>query len=315
MSKKSILKVLWFAVLVFSTMSVEAQSAKPAKNSTARNISVKSEANATIWIDGVRYGKTGDDGKLNISTVSPGKHTIRVRADGFKEVVKPLLATQKGEIEIPLTTTTDEAELAFQQAEVLAASDRQKAAEAYLKAIRLRPAFVEAFIGLARVYSESGQREKAEKAIRDLRKIRPGHAEASAIEGRILKEGGEEPKAISAFKRAIAEGKGFQPEAYTGLGLLFKEKAETFAGAGDYEQESVNYSEAAKYLNTAAKQLGSAPDAIVVYQLLGLVYEQQKKLKEAIAVYEAFLRIFPDNPESTAVQSFIVQLKKQMKQP
>lgn len=276
---------------------------------------MNTEANATIWIDGVRYGKTKNDGKLIVSAVSPGRHAIRVRADGFQEALKPLLATQKGEVEIPLNRTSDAAELAFQQAEVLAASDREKASEAYRKAIGLRPGYADAFIGLARVYSESGEREKAEKALRDLRKIRPGHPEASAIEGRILKEGGEDPKAIAAFKRAITEGKGFQPEAYTGLGLLYKEKAESFAGAGDFEQENVNYAEAAKYLRIAAKQLGSAPDAIVVYQLLGLIYEQQKKPHEAIAVYEAFLRIFPDNPESTAVQSFIVQLKKQMNAP
>ncbi len=311
----SISNAILFAFVVFS-FSAEAQPVKSANSrGGARSVSVKTEAKATIWIDGVKYGKTGDDGRLNVSTVSPGKHAIRVRADGFKETVKSLLATQKGEIEIPLTRTSDESEIALQQAEVLSVSDREKAAEAYSKAIRLRPGYVEAFIGLARVYSESGQREKAEKAIRDLRKIRPGYPEASAIEGRILKEGGDDPKAIAAFKRAIAEGKGFQPEAYTGLGLLYKEKAETFAGAGDYEQESANYAEAAKYLRVAAKQLGSSPDAIVVYQLLGLVYEQQKKPREAIAVYEEFLRVFPDIPESEAVQSFIIQLKKQMNEP
>jgi outer membrane protein assembly factor BamD (BamD/ComL family) len=37
-----------------------------------------------------------------------------------------------------------------------------------------------------------------------------------------------------------------------------------------------------------------------------------KKYTEAIAVYEEFLRVFPDSNEASAVQSFIVQLKKQM---
>jgi cytochrome c-type biogenesis protein CcmH/NrfG len=60
------------------------------------------------------------------------------------------------------------------------------------------------------------------------------------------------------------------------------------------------------------KQLGTGLDAPAIYQLLGLVYEKQKKFKEAIALYENFLRLFPDNVEATAVQSFIVQLKKQM---
>ena len=104
---------------------------------------------------------------------------------------------------------------------------------------------------------------------------------------------GDEDKAIAAFKRAISEGRGFQPEAYTGLGILYKDRAESFAGSADYDQETASYQEAAKYLAVAAKQLGSAPDAMVVYQLLGLIYERQKKFKEAIAVYEHFLGLFP----------------------
>ena len=66
--------------------------------------------------------------------------------------------------------------------------------------------------------------------------------------------------------------------------------------------------------SVAAKQLGTSPDAMVVYQLLGLVYERQKKFHEAIALYEEFLRLFPDSSEATAVQSFIVQIRKQMAQ-
>ncbi|MBV9217213.1 MAG: hypothetical protein JO053_13675, partial [Acidobacteria bacterium] len=58
------------------------------------------------------------------------------------------------------------------------------------------------------------------------------------------------------------------------------------------------------------KQLSGAPDAIVIYQLLGLVYERQKKVSQAIGLYEEFLRTFPDAPEADAVRSFIVQLKK-----
>lgn len=292
--------------IFFAGVSVAAQT---------RAISVITEPNAVVWIDGVKYGKTDESGKLGISAVSPGAHTIRVRAGGFKEISRPLPAAQKGEVKIALAKTTDEAELAFQEAEVLASSDREKAMAAYNKAIQLRPRFAEAFTGLARVLSESGQREKAAKAIRDARKVKPGFAEASVIEGRIFKEDGDETKAISAFKKAITEGKGFQPEAYTGLGLIYKERAEGFASAADYAQEASNYAESAKYFKIAVKQLSSAPDAPVIYQLLGLVYEQQKQYKEAIAVYEEFLRLFPESPEASAVSSFIVQLRKQMNGP
>ncbi len=299
----------------FVSSSLQAQARKTALKPQSRSVTVITEVGATVWMNGVKYGKTDDTGKITISSVSPGKHTIRVRADGFKEALKPLLPTQKGNVEIPLTETSDEAELAFQLAEVQATLDREKAIAAYEKAIKLRPKYADAYIGLARIYAETGDFVKADNAIRNARKASPGISEASAIEGRVFVSSGDEAKAIAAFKRAISEGKGFQPEAYTGLGLLYKEKAEGFGLNGDLEQESANYNQAIKNLSAAVKQLSSSPDGAVVYQLLGLIYEQQKKYKEAIALYEEFLILFPESAESTAVRSFIVQIKKQMNEP
>ena len=275
-----------------------------------RVITVSTQPETTVWIDGVRYGKTDKSGTLKITSVAAGAHTLRVRADGFKERSQPITAVQKGEISVTLVKTTDEAELAYQEAERLASGDRDKSADAYKRAIKLRPAYPEAFLGFARVLSETGDFDEAQSAITSARKLRPGYAEASAVSGRIYKDNGDEAKAIAAFQRAMAEGKGFQPEAYTGLGLLYKEKAEGFGGSGDFEKEAVNYAESAKYLKSALKQLSGAPDAMVIYQLLGLIYERQKKYAEAITTYEEFLRVFPNSVEATAVRSFIVQLKK-----
>lgn len=295
--------------------SVYAQPKKPVTVTQLRTITIITQPDAIIWLDGIRFGKTGKDGKLAIKTVSPGTHTFRVRADSFKEKSQPLTPMQKGEIKADLVKTTDEAELAYQEAERLTSVDREKSAAAYRKAIKARPNYPEAYLGLARVLSDSGDFEGAEKAILSARKLRPGYAEASAVEGRIQKENGEEEKAIAAFKRAITEGKGFQPEAYAGLGLLYKEKAEAAGGSGDFDGENANYTEAAKNLKIALKQLSGAPDSIVIYQLLGLIYERQKKYADAIALYEEFLRIFPDSVEATAVRSFIVQLRKDKTSP
>jgi tetratricopeptide (TPR) repeat protein len=277
-----------------------------------RSITVVTEPNTTIWVDGVRYGVTDEKGRLAIAGVTSGAHSLRVRSTGFAEIVKSLPPTARGDVEIKLTKTTDEAELAFQSAESLTTVDRQKAIAEYERAIKLRPKYPEAYVGMARMYSETGDPDKADKAIRAAKRLKPGYAEASAVEGRLLKDSDEEDKAIVVFKRAIAEGKGFQPEAYTGLGMLYKDRAENAGGSGEYDKETANYNEAAKNFSIAAKQLGGAPDAIVVYQLVGLIYERQKKFKEAIALYEKFLEIFPNAAESDAVRSFIVQIKKQM---
>ncbi len=313
LSKSSISIVVAVFLSVILTQIGLSQAKKPVTATAQfRAITVITEPAASIWVDGVLFGKAAADGRLEIKSISSGAHSIRVRADGFKERSQPLTAAQKGEIKIALVATTDEAELAFQEAVRLGSSDREKAIAAYKRAIKLRPNYPEAYLALARTQSDTGELEDAQRSISSARKLRPGYAEATAVEGRILKESGEEQKAIAAFKRSITEGKGFQPEALTGLGLLYKERAEGSGGAGGFEEEQVNYTESAKYLKSALKQLSGAPDALVVYQLLGLIYERQEKLAEAIDTYEEFLRLFPDTAESSAVRSFIVQLRKQL---
>lgn len=297
-------------LVLILVLSISALSQAP-----LRAITVVTEPNATVWIDGVRYGATDENGKLSISSILPGVRSLRVRASGFAPVTRSLPATTRGEVLVKLTKTTDEAELALQSAESLTTVDRERAIAEFNRALKLRPNFVEAYIGLARAYSERGDIENAFKSIQNAKRLKRGHPEVSVIEARILKDSGEEEKAITVFKRAIAEGRGFQPEAYTGLGLLFKDRAEAAGASADFDAESAHYAESTRHLATAVKQLGSAPDAIVVYQLLGLIYERQKKYKEAIALYEDFLRIFPDSSEASAVESFIVQIKKQMTDP
>ncbi len=302
-----------FTILVFCLItSIQAFSQARGGPTQYRTISVSTQPNATVWLDGVRYGSTGENGIIEIATVPPGAHTLKVRAAGYKEVSQPLTAAQRGEVRVNLVKTTDEAELAFQEGERLASVDRDRSADAFRQAIKLRPKYPDAYLSLARILSDAGELDDAKKVLVAVRRLQPGLAEASAIEGRIHKDNGDEEKAVATFMRAITEGKGFQPEAYTGLGLLFAGKAEAAGGSGNFDLEAQHYAESAKNLKTALKQLAGSPDSMVIYQLLGLNYERQKMNAEAIALYEEFLSLFPNSVEATAVRSYIVQLKKDM---
>ena len=306
-------KTLPLEFLSFGLICFFAVFSAAAQTSGFRTIIVSTEPQATVWIDDVKFGKTDENGKLEVKTVSAGTHKIRVRADGFKETAQNLTPAQKGDVKIALAKTTDEAELAFQEAERTLTLDREKAAALYRKAIKARPKYPEAYLALARVLSDSQNLEEALAAVKQARRQRLNYAEASAVEGRIYKELGDNEKAVASFKRAITEGKGFQPEALTGLGLLYKEQAESI-GSDIAEQDAV-YTEAVGYLQKGIKQLSGAPDAEVLYQLTGLIYEKMKRYDEAIKIYEEFLRIFPDSNETSAVRSFIVQIKKQQGKP
>ena len=273
-----------------------------AKPSTVaiKSITVKSAPQAVVWFDEVRRGVTDDSGQFEITKVSPGRHTVRVRAAGFAERTVSLLPAQRGIVAAPLTRTADEAELAFQRAEDArerATSDeaRGASAELYRRALRLRPRFPAAHVGLARVLFDSNDYEAALVEVDEARKDRPAHAEASAVEGRILRATSQNDEAVAAYKRAIREARGFQPEAYTGLGIVYEERGE--------------YEEAAKAFLKAVAQLSDTEP--VLYELLGRTYERLEKYKEAVAAYEKYLQLAPNGKLAPAIESVIEQLRKQ----
>jgi len=262
-------------------------------------LTITSEPNAIIWIDEIRRGTTDASGKLSIAKVSPGRHSVRVRADGFKETTTALLPGRRS-LAVKLVPTTDQAELLFQQAETArekARDDaaREKAAELYREAIKSRPAFPAAHVGLARVLLDLNQFKEAHVAIDAARKTRPSYAEASAVEGRIYREEAFPDDAIRSFRRAIREAGGVQPEAYVGIAKVFEDK-------GQFAEATVEYRKALTQLSD------SEP---VIYQMLGAAYERVEKPKEAVAAYEKYLQLAPNGSYAAAVRSILDQLKRE----
>jgi len=267
---------------------------------TARTLIVVAEPNALVWLDEIRRGTTDQTGKLALSKISSGPHSLRVRAAGFKEMTVPLLAAQRGEIKVRLLHTTDEAELTFQQAEAAretARNDeaRQKAADLYRQALKLRAAFPAAHVGLARVLLDLNDTNGALAEIETARRYRANYPEASAVEGRIYRETGQTDEAIGAFNRAIRESHGFQPEAHVGIGRVYEEKGQ--------------YDLAAREFQIAINQLSDTEP--VIYEMLGAAYEKAGNKREAIAAYENYLRLAPNGSLAPAVRSILEQLKTQ----
>ena len=297
-----LLLVALFVLVSLSAPDVHGQRRKGrASNSApAKSLTVRTEAGAVVWLDEVRRGVTDASGKLTLSNVSSGRHTLRVRASGFKEATTQLPATRRGEIAIKLARTTDEAELTFQQAESAREKARDEearkaAAALYNRALELRPRFPAARVGLARVLLDLNDYKNALAQIDEARALRPVYPEASAVEGRILRENADADGAIQAFERAIREARGFQPEAHTGLALVFEDKGRN--------EEAV-----AEFRKAIAQLSDTEP---LLYQLLGALYEKMENYKEAVAAYEKFLELAPDSNLAPAVRSVLDQLRRQ----
>jgi tetratricopeptide (TPR) repeat protein len=275
-------------------------TAATATSAAVKSVVVQTEPEAIIWLDEVRRGVTDASGKLEIKDIKAGRHTLRLRASGFKEKTLALLASQRGQLKVPLVRTTDQAELLFQQAETArekAKDDesRKAAAELYRSALKIRPAYAAAHVGLARVLLDSNDYNSALEEIAQARRARPIYPEASAVEGRIQRIAAFINEAIAAFRRSIREARGFQPEAHTGLALVFEEKG--------MNEESV-----AEFRAAIAQLSDTEP---VLYQLLGAVYEKMEKYKEAVEAYENYLRLAPEGSLAPAVRSIIDQLRRQ----
>jgi len=259
---------------------------------------ITTEPNAIIWIDEIRRGTTDASGKLSLTKVSAGRHTVRVRASGFKETAVPLLPGRRA-LAVKLITTTDQAELLFQQAETVREkardeATRQQAADLYRQAIKLRPAFPAARVGLARILLDLNEFKEAHVEIDAARRARPSYPEASAVEGRIYREEAFDREAISSFRRAIREAGGVQPEAYVGLAKVYEDK-------GQFEQA------VAEFRRAIAQLSDSEP---VIYQMLGAAYEKIEKPKEAVVAYEKYLELAPNGSYAAAIRSILEQLKR-----
>ena len=286
------------SALLATVLIVFSPSTQTAQTTTAALV-VTTEPDAIVWVDEIRRGKTDATGKLTLSKLSAGRHTVRVRAAGFKESSTPLLPGRRT-LAVKLVPTTDEAELTFQKAEAAreAARDdssREKTAELYREAIKLRPAYPAAQVGLARLLMDLNQFQKAHAAIDAARRSRPSYPEASAVEGRIYHEGAFTEEAIRSFRRSIREASGFQPEAHVGLARVLEEK-------GQFTEAVVEYRKAINQLSD------SEP---VIYQMLGAAYEKLEKPKEAVIAYEKYLELAPNGSYAGALRSILDQLKRE----
>jgi tetratricopeptide (TPR) repeat protein len=262
-------------------------------------LTITTEPNAIVWIDEIRRGTTDASGRLSIEKVSAGRHSVRVRANGFKETVTPLLPGRRA-LDVRLVRTTDQAELLFQEAETAREKARddaamEKAADLYRQAIKARPAYPAAQVGLARVLMDLNQFKEAHAAIDAARRTRPSYAEASAVEGRLYREEAFGDDAIRSFRRAIREGGGVQPEAYVGIARVYEDK-------GQFAEAIVEFKKALAQLSD------SEP---IIYQMIGAAYEKMEKPKEAVIAYEKYLQLAPNGSYAAAIRSILEQLKRE----
>jgi tetratricopeptide (TPR) repeat protein len=288
-------------LLLASTQARGAKRPAAATKTTAKTkspagvVNISTQPGANVWVDEVRRGAADAEGKLQLK-LTPGRHALRVRAKGFAERTLALLPTQRGTVSVVLTATTDGAELAFQQAEEAREKGNNAAAvESYRQALKLRPRFASARLGLARSLEAQGSTDEALEELKAARRDRPVYPESWAVEGRIMRSLADYDASLAAYARALREARGFQPEAHTGAGLVYEEQGRHEEAVGSFRK--------------AIAQLSDTEP--VIYELLARNLEKLERWKEAVAAYEKYLALAPQGAHASAINSIIDQLRQQ----
>ena len=280
----------------------EGQPARaPSENPRAQaRLVISTLPEAVVFLNGVRRGTTDAHGILAL-TVEPGTYTLRVSKLGRQEVerrvhLQPGVARR---LVLSLPPLRDRAERHRQQGDAWREQKLfARAVVEYRRAIALRGGrFPRARLGLARALLALEEHEDALRHVRRaLAESRAPLPEAHTLLGNILRAQGLYEEAIREYRAALRHAGGFSPEAHAGLALALEEVGETDA--------------AITHMRTAIAQ--NADTEPILYYLLGNLLLTADRLPEAIAAYEAYLRLAPQSETAPAVRSLVEQLRREL---
>ncbi len=156
----------------------------------------------------------------------------------------------------------------------------QKALSYYLKAVRLKPTFVEAWTALGEAYMGVGKPEEAEEAFKTALSLSPNLAQLHNTLGVIYQRRGDLRGAHAAYERAIS-GNYRHPGVFCNLGAV-------------YAQEGRN-AEARKAFETA---LRLKPDLAIAHYHIANLLRSEGDAALAIQHYQAFLKYWDSDPST-----------------
>ena len=149
--------------------------------------------------------------------------------------------------------------------------DYKNAEDSLLKAIEIKPDFIDAYIDLGNVYAQKGDLDKAAKHYTEASVKKPGHLPPYMLLGLIYEKQGKTDEAIKNYKKALEINPKFAPAA-NNLAWL-------------YAENNGNLDVALSLAETAK---GEIPDNAGISDTLGWIYyKKQTYLKAVTHIKEA----------------------------
>ncbi len=185
----------------------------------------------------------------------------------------------------------------------LNAQEWDKALPLFQKALTLRPDCFPCQLGVGESYRGKGDYENAEASMKKAMEMKPDAPEPY----RVLRDIYNNQKKFDEAANMAAEATKRTPAGGTGG---------TGASAADLYNQAVTYWNANKYAEakTALTQaLEADPNHAEAHFLLGTANLNAGELKEALAHFEAYMKVAPTGPKAKEAEMFVTQLKTMVK--
>ncbi len=156
----------------------------------------------------------------------------------------------------------------------------EKALEATIKSIKIKPDSPTALINLGGIYKDLGNLDQALASTLKSLELKPDNHTAQMNMGSIYKDLGDLDQALTSTLKSL-ELKPDNPDAYMNLGSIYKD-------LGDLDQA----------LTSTLKSLELKPDNPDAYMNLGSIYKDLGDLDQALTSTLKSLELKPDNPDA-----------------
>jgi Tfp pilus assembly protein PilF len=158
-------------------------------------------------------------------------------------------------------------------------NDVDNATKFFLTSVTLDPNYYLAWNGLGLAHSMKGRLDEAAKAYEKCLQAYPQFSEAHNNLGTVYQEQGHLDKAEREFQKALSD------LAYTNRELPYFNLARLYVLQGRLDEA----------LDSVQKSLQIKPRLAMALNLRGLIYEKKSILAEAVASYEAAVKVVPDD--------------------
>ena len=256
--------------------------------------------------------RTDRSGKFRFDNIGQDQFRVVIRHPGYREVQRSvdLNAAANDYLQIQLVPekpdtvslptkivnsgTPPEAQAEYDKGRKALMEEKNLTAgiAALEKAVKLAPAYTEAYLLLGTAYLDNKQLDKAESALRKALELNPRAAAADFSLGEVYRR----QQKYAEAEKVIQDGLKLEPKSAEGHLVL----GQVYFAKGDWAKAGPEVGQA----------LQLKPDFAEAYLLAGNLFLKARQPEQALQMYEEYLRLDPKGPFAAQTREKVEQIKR-----